>query len=235
MATLKLLDHPNILKIYEVFEDSKKYFLVTELCMGGELFDEIISHGHLSEKESANIVLQMLKGIAYCHSQGIVHRDLKPENILIDKEQDNILKLIDFGTASKYNKKKGLMKGLKGTSYYLAPEVITKEYDERCDVWSLGVIMYILLSGVPPFNGEDDYEIMEKVKVGKYSMQGDLWKSISQDGKYLLKRMLTLDYKRRPFAKELLQDNWFKNVPTTCVHSDILKEAFNNLSAFNAG
>lgn len=104
VATLKLLDHPNILKLYEVFEDSKKYFLVTEFCAGGELFDEIISHGHLSEKESARMVHQMLKGIAYCHSQGIVHRDLKPENILIDKEQDNILKIIDFGTASKYNK-----------------------------------------------------------------------------------------------------------------------------------
>ena len=98
----------------------------------------------------------MLKGIAYCHSQGIVHRDLKPENILIDREQDNILKLIDFGTASKYNKKSEKMKGLKGTSYYVAPEVIGADYDERCDVWSLGIIMYIMLSGVPPFDAADD-------------------------------------------------------------------------------
>ena len=98
----------------------------------------------------------MLKGIAYCHSHGIVHRDLKPENILIDKEQDNILKLIDFGTASKYKKESEKMKGLKGTSYYVAPEVIGGDYDERCDVWSLGIIMYILLSGVPPFDGPDD-------------------------------------------------------------------------------
>lgn len=86
VATLKVLDHPNILRLYEVFEDKKKYFLVTELCKGGELFDEIIEKGHLSEKDAANVILQMLKGIAYCHSQGIVHRDLKPENILIDKE-----------------------------------------------------------------------------------------------------------------------------------------------------
>ena len=85
VATLKVLDHPNILKLYEVFEDKKKYFLVTELCLGGELFDEIINKGRLFERDAANVILQMLKGIAYCHSQGIVHRDLKPENILIDK------------------------------------------------------------------------------------------------------------------------------------------------------
>ena len=103
VATLKVLDHPNILKLYEVFEDKKKYLLVMEMCIGGELFDEIIKHGTLSEQTAATYIHQILKGIAYCHSQGIVHRDLKPENILIDREQNNILKIIDFGTASKFS------------------------------------------------------------------------------------------------------------------------------------
>lgn len=99
MATLKKLDHPNILKLYEVFEDTKKYFLVTEYCKGGELFEEIVSKVTFSEHDAAQIISQVLKGVAYCHALGIVHRDLKPENVLIDKEQDNILKIIDFGTS----------------------------------------------------------------------------------------------------------------------------------------
>ena len=129
---------------------------------------------------------------------------MKPENILIDKEQDNILKLIDFGTASKYNKKNEKMKGLKGTSYYVAPEVIGGEYDERCDVWSLGVIMYILLSGSPPFDGAEDTAIMRKVAKGRYSIQGKLWTSISKQAKNLMIRMMTHNFKNRPFASELL-------------------------------
>ena len=104
MATLKKLDHPNILKLYEVFEDSKTYFLVTEHCKGGELFEEIVSKITFTENEAAKIIMQILSGIAYCHNIGIVHRDLKPENVLVDKEQDGILKIIDFGTAAEYDK-----------------------------------------------------------------------------------------------------------------------------------
>lgn len=170
MATLKKLDHPNILKLYEVFEDSKKYFLVTEYCKGGELFEEIVDKVTFSEQDAANIVQQVLKGIAYCHGLGIVHRDLKPENVLIDKEQDNILKIIDFGTSVEYDKTREKLKTVHGTSYYIAPEVLKMQYDERCDVWSIGVIMYILLSGKPPFDGATDKEITSKVSAGSYSM-----------------------------------------------------------------
>ena len=99
ISILKKLDHPNILKLYEVFEDDKRYYLVTELCKGGELFDEIINKVQFSEKEAATIVQQILQAVAYCHSLGIVHRDLKPENVLIDKELNNTLKIIDFGTS----------------------------------------------------------------------------------------------------------------------------------------
>ena len=160
MATLKKLDHPNILKLYEVFEDSKKYFLVTEYCKGGELFEEIVNKITFSEHEAAGIVKQVLQGVSYCHNIGIVHRDLKPENILVDKEQGGILKIIDFGTSAEYDKQDGAkLSTIHGTSYYIAPEVLKKKYNEKCDVWSIGVILYILLSGKPPFDGKSDNEI----------------------------------------------------------------------------
>jgi calcium-dependent protein kinase len=161
ITILKKLDHPNILKLYEVFEDEKRYYLVTELCKGGELFDEIVTKVCFSEKEAAAIIQQILQAVAYCHDLGIVHRDLKPENVLIDKELNNTLKIIDFGTSTIYDKSSGPLKTTHGTSYYIAPEVLNKRYDDRCDVWSIGVILYILLSGKPPFDGDNDEEITE--------------------------------------------------------------------------
>ena len=102
-----------------------------------------------------------MSAVSYCHTLGIVHRDLKPENILIDKELNNSLKVIDFGTSVQYEKDRELLNQVHGTSYYIAPEVLNKKYDERCDVWSIGVILFILLSGKPPFDGEDDDEITD--------------------------------------------------------------------------
>jgi len=104
-----------------------------------------------------------------------VHRDLKPENVLIDKELNNSLKIIDFGTSVQFDKQKEVLKTTHGTSYYIAPEVLQKKYDERCDVWSIGVILYILLSGKPPFDGENDDEITEQVKIGEYHLTGGVW------------------------------------------------------------
>ena len=103
-SVLKQLDHPNIIKLYEMFEDDRKYYVVQELCKGGELYDEVIKIGSFSEQKAAHIIKQILQAVAYCHDKGIVHRDIKPENILIDKEADNILKIIDFGTATEYNR-----------------------------------------------------------------------------------------------------------------------------------
>ena len=151
-----MLDHPNIIKLYEIFEDNDRYYLITELCKGGELFDEIAKEGSFSEQKAAGIIKQILMSVAYCHDKNVVHRDLKPENVLIDKEQNNTLKIIDFGTATQF-KNDELMKEVYGTSYYIAPDVLKKRgYNEKCDVWSIGVILYILLSGMPPFSGEGD-------------------------------------------------------------------------------
>lgn len=144
MEIMKKLDHPNILRIYEVYQDQKRYYLITELCTGGELFDEISKKTTFSEQDAAIIIEQILEAIAYCHSRNIAHRDLKPENILIDSKNHNNIKVIDFGTSQKMTKGEK-MNQTYGTAYYIAPEVLVSEYDEKCDVWSIGVIMYILL------------------------------------------------------------------------------------------
>jgi calcium-dependent protein kinase len=132
MEIMKKLDHPNILRIYEVFQDQKRYYLITELCTGGELFDEIAKKSVFSEKDAAIIIEQVLEAIAYCHAKSIVHRDLKPENILIDSSNKNNVKVIDFGTSQKMNSKYKMNQAF-GTSYYIAPEVLMTEYDEKCD------------------------------------------------------------------------------------------------------
>jgi len=152
---LSKLDHPNILKLYEVYTDEKRYYIVTELCKGGELFDEILKKGIFTEKEAAKIIQQILQAVAYFHELNIVHRDLKPENVLIDKELNNTLKIIDFGTSIEVQEHENLT-NTHGTSYYIAPEVLNKKYNKKCDVWSVGVILYILLSGKPPFDGNND-------------------------------------------------------------------------------
>jgi len=161
---LKEIDHPNIVKMYEFFEDEKRYYLVTEICKGGELFDEVLRLGHFTERDAAVLIRQVLSCVNYCHKNNIVHRDLKPENILLEpsKELDQI-KIIDFGTSLVYDPEKPLDEKL-GTPYYIAPEVLNKNYNSKCDIWSVGVITYILLSGAPPFNGSDDKEIMKQVR-----------------------------------------------------------------------
>lgn len=128
----------------------------------------------------------MLRAIAYCHGLGIVHRDLKPENLLIDKDQNNILKLIDFGTAVTYLKG-GKLEGVHGTSYYIAPEVLKSVYDERCDVWSIGCILYVLLSGRAPFDDEDDAIVAQKVLKGEYDLSSAPWDNVSEEGRDIIR------------------------------------------------
>jgi calcium-dependent protein kinase len=160
---LKNLIHPNIVRLYEVYEDKNSIFLVTELCDGRELFDEIIARGRFIEQEAAIVTKQMLQAIAYCHENNVAHRDLKPENILIDYKSKGSIKVIDFGTSHVFQKEANVMHQMYGTAYYIAPEVLAGAYTEKCDVWSIGVILYVMLSGKPPFNGRNDREILAKV------------------------------------------------------------------------
>jgi len=176
------------------------------------LFDRIIENDHFSEKDTAKIMQQLLSAVAYCHSHNIVHRDLKPENLVYDsKKKDSNLKVIDFGTAKDF-KPNQKMNETYGTAYYIAPEILNQNYTEKCDVWSCGVILYILLSGMPPFPGKDDREILRKVKVGKYHFDDAVWMNISDDAKRFIKKMMEIDANKRMSAQEALNDPWFNKV-----------------------
>lgn len=148
-----------------MYEDAKYLHLITELCTGGELFDRIIAktksrEGHFSEHDAAKLIRDILDAIAYCHDKQIVHRDLKPENFLYKTEaEDSPIKIIDFGLSRHDDQDFGIMKTKVGTPYYVAPEVLNREYTNSCDVWSIGVIAYILLCGYPPFYGDSDYQV----------------------------------------------------------------------------
>jgi len=209
---LTSLDHPHILKMYEMYEDKNKYYIISEYLEGGELFERIIQNDRFSEKDAAKIMKQILSAIAYCHKHHIVHRDLKPENLVYDCKDDNAnLKVIDFGTAKTFTPD-NKMNETYGTAYYIAPEVLNLSYTEKCDVWSCGVIMYILLSGTPPFNGRDDRDILRKVKSGKYGFDDPVWANVSKEAKKLIKRMMEVDQTKRASAQEALIDPWFDKV-----------------------
>ena len=160
---------------------------MTELCTGGELFEEITKRSSFSEKDAAGILSQVLSAMSYCHAKNICHRDLKPENILLDSKNNNAVKVIDFGTAQIFTPGVN-MNQTYGTAYYIAPEVINGNYNEKCDIWSIGVIMYILLSGKPPFDGEEDSDILKKVKVGHYQTNIPELRRVSKEGLDLLKK-----------------------------------------------
>ena len=208
------LDHPNIIKLYEYYEDEKKIYLIMELCTGGELFDKIIENTEkgkqFTEKQAANIFKQMMSAVNYCHKNGIVHRDLKPENLLyFDKSENSPIKVIDFGMSKRFDHNK-LMSEKVGTAYYISPEVIKGKYDEKCDIWSAGVILYILICGYPCFNGEDDREIMIAIQKGKIRFPSPEWDDVSDDVKNLILRMCCPPEKRLN-AEEVLNESWVKD------------------------
>jgi calcium-dependent protein kinase len=197
---LREVDHPNIIRLKDVFEDQKYLHLITELCTGGELFDRIIEKtkseaGHFSEQDAAKLIRDICDAIAYCHDvKQIVHRDLKPENFLYKTTADDSpIKIIDFGLSRHDNLNFGVMKTKVGTPYYVAPEVLRREYTKSCDVWSIGVITYILLCGYPPFYGDSDNEIFESVKIGRYEFPSPEWDDISEDAKDFINSLLKLD------------------------------------------
>ena len=200
---LRTLDHPNILKIFEFYSNKESYSIVTELCSEGELFQEIVDKGPFNEAYSAYVMFQILSAINYCHNMKIIHRDLKPENILIverDKNNYPRIKICDFGT-SKMFEKGAVQRKLVGSSYYIAPEVLKKRYDEKCDIWSCGVILYILLSARPPFSGDSDKEIMENVSTGKYDLESSPFNKVSKSCKDLIQKLLIMDPKKELVLK----------------------------------
>eukprot|EP01066_Platyproteum_vivax_P006551 Platyproteum_vivax@DN232_c0_g1_i1.p1 len=239
VATLKELDHPNIVKVYEFFEDEKYYHIVTEICQGGELFDRIVNRTEkgFGEREAALVMQQILSAVTYCHQRHIVHRDLKPENILMESERpDAPIKVIDFGTSRVFNPDRAMHQKL-GTPYYVAPEVLKRKYNEKCDVWSCGVIMYILLCGYPPFSGSSDEQILYNVQQGRVKFNGDEWRSVSNEAIALIKKMLTYEPAKRVSAEEALNDPWVAlNLKGQAVATDEQKlKCLTNLTKFRSG
>ncbi|KAF7817789.1 phosphoenolpyruvate carboxylase kinase [Senna tora] len=196
-----LSPHPNILQIFDFFETDDILSIVLHLCQPLTLFDRIIDRP-LPETQAASIIKQLLEALAHCHRHGIAHRDIKPDNILFDSS-DN-LKLADFGSAEWFGDGRS-MSGVVGTPYYVAPEVLLgREYDEKVDVWSSGVIMYIMLAGIPPFYGESPAEIFEAVARANLRFPSRVFRSVSPAAKDLLRKMICRDASRRLSAEQAL-------------------------------
>ena len=209
---LRKISHPNITNIFEIFADSKKYYVIMEFLEGGELFDAITSIGSFTEESACQVMKQLLSAIFYLHSNNIVHRDLKPENIMLLSKPENgnyHIKLIDFGTAKIFKPGKKMNKFI-GTSYYIAPEILKEKYDEKCDVWSCGIILYILLCGYPPFNGNTNVEIFHAIQNQNPIFAGEEWDDITSEAKELIKLMLRKNPNERWSAEQCLKHKWFK-------------------------
>ena len=219
---LKDVDHPHIIKLYDVYEDSKSIHLVTELCTGGELYDRIIAkthspEGHYSEYDAGRIIRNVLEAISYCHNvKNIVHRDLKPENfLLLNKNDDSPVKIIDFGLSRQTDVEGGgIMQTRVGTVYYVAPEVFTSKdhYTCKCDIWSIGVITYVLLCGYPPFLGQSDAATLDLVKnaIVDFPPEGT-WDDITDEAKEFIQYLLNPNPELRPTADEALQHSWLNH------------------------
>ena len=214
---LRTTDHPNIIKLYDIYEDNKYIYLIMEECNGGEFFDSLAKRAKeknmYTEKECAKIFKQILEAVNYLHAHGVCHRDLKPENILFSNvADDSSLKLIDFGL-SKVLDGESNMKKTVGTTFYMAPEVIQGNYNEKCDIWSCGIILYIMLCGKPPFYSQDEEELKKKICSMKYNFDYPEFKRVSQDAIKINKKILVGPDKRLS-ASEILADPWIKeNAP----------------------
>ena len=210
---LKQFDHPNIVKLFEYFIDNDKYLLITEYCRGGDLFRVIKKKKKFSELSAVYIMFQIFRALIYCHNTiHLAHRDIKPENIVIFKKNNTAtedlydVKLIDFGIAKKLDiNNKKMDDKIKGSLYYMAPEVFSKKSDEKCDIWSCGVVLYLLVTGKYPFNGKDQKEIIRNIKEGRFSFPEDIIDKLSNELRDLIKNCLQVNPAKRLSAKEALK------------------------------
>lgn len=311
---LKLLDHPNIIKMYDAYLTEDSFYLILEYLTGGELYDTIIGFKFFTERTASKIMFQLLSAIAYMHSKQLVHRDIKPENLLVEaseliemiekhksinnqketknpKSQDNTLKkqpsdmksimkspvnastvkinslahsscnslantlkgenidvlfkndniefnivLIDFG-ACTYLKEGDYLSMKFGTPYYIAPEVLKQKYNNKCDVWSCGIIMYTLLIGHPPFLGSNNKDILQKIEKGFIPFDNPKWDKISYEGKLFLKQLLDYNPDTRISAQDALNSKWFKlwqNTQNSNIETIFLNDIINNIKSFRA-
>jgi calcium-dependent protein kinase len=237
-AIMKMMDHPNIIRLFDTYQNSHFIYLVMELCTGGDLFGRMMEVDHFSEREAAAVMQQVFRAVAYMHQQRpkvVCHRDLKPENFLFATREESIsesvLKLIDFGLSTSFEPGKK-MKGRTGTPYYMAPEILAGSYDERCDLWSAGVIMYRLLSGEMPFQGENIREVFVKVNEGRFDFPTGRWQHISDDAKCLVSELLMFRPQSRCTAQQALNHGWIKHNAPDAKGKQLTRVVVKKLSSF---
>ncbi|KAL1565495.1 CDPK-related kinase 4 [Salvia divinorum] len=211
-----LSGHKNLIKFYDAFEDTHYVYVVMELCEGGELLDRILARGgRYTEEDAKKIVVQMLSVVAFCHLQGVVHRDLKPENFLFaTKDEDSQMKVIDFGL-SDFIRPDQRLNDIVGSAYYVAPEVLHRSYSSEADIWSIGVITYILLCGSRPFWARTESGIFRSVLRADPNFHDAPWPSVSAEGKDFVKRLLNRDHRKRMTAAQALSHPWLRDLNIT--------------------
>ncbi|KAH9624233.1 hypothetical protein KSS87_004976 [Heliosperma pusillum] len=210
----RLSGHPNVVDLKAVYEEEDSVHLVMELCAGGELFHQLEKNGRYSEIQAKTLFRHLMQVVLYCHDNGVVHRDLKPENILLaTRASSSPIKLADFGLATYITPGQSLH-GTVGSPFYIAPEVLSGGYTQAADVWSAGVILYILLSGMPPFWGKTKSKIFDAVRAADLRFPSEPWDHISKSAKELIRKMLCIDPLKRLTAQQVLAQSWMEEVPT---------------------
>mmetsp|Transcript_28352 Transcript_28352/g.60865 ORF Transcript_28352/g.60865 Transcript_28352/m.60865 type:complete len:403 (-) Transcript_28352:119-1327(-) len=213
---LSEMNHRCIMRMVGCYEDEEYVHIITEKYDGGELFDKIIDcandNGCLSEEKAAGIIKSLLEAVAYLHENDIVHRDIKPENILFESEEENAIRLIDFGLSRRHKKGEEPMSNSVGTSYYMSPELLNGNYNKSTDMWSVGTVVYILLCGYPPFNGNADPGIFKKIKEGNLKFPVWHWGDKSDEAKDFIKCLLKRDPRKRYTAKAALDHPWIQSL-----------------------
>jgi calcium-dependent protein kinase len=233
LETLQIVDHPNVIRLYATYEDAKYLHLVMEFCSGGDLMERIVTQGVYSEATAAPVMHKLCSGVSHLHSSYICHRDIKLENILFaDTLNSEEVKIVDFGMACKFGETP--LRSRVGTPYYMSPEVVQGSYSKECDVWSLGVVLYVMLSGTQPFSGNELTVVLDKIVRADFSFKYEVWSKISASAKHLISAMLVVRPLMRLTLSEVLEHAWFKEtIRPTPVQVPI--SVLNSLKRYKAG
>merc|ERR1711935_1020469 len=231
IRVLKRLDHKNVVKLLEAYESRTCVYLVMELVTGGELFDRIVEKGSYSEKDAADLIKQVLSAVAYMHEEGVVHRDLKPENLLYySPDAESKIMISDFGLSKM--EESGVMATACGTPGYVAPEVLAqKPYGKAVDVWSIGVISYILLCGYPPFYDENDANLFAQILKGEFEFDSPYWDDISEEAKDFIRSLMCVNVENRLSCDGALSHSWITGAKSDRnIHASVSEQLKKNFA-----
>jgi calcium-dependent protein kinase len=232
---LRITDHPNIVRVYEFSEDDENFNIIMEYWEGGELLEYICKSGTFTEGMACKILKQILSALSYLHSQNIIHSDVKAENIMfVNKNAEDLhVKIIDFGLASKFNPDEK-MSTIQGTPYYIAPEVLKKNFNEKADIWSWGILLYTILCGKPPFYGKTLKEVFSAILQYDLKFEHKNWEDKSTIVKEFIRELLAYDSSKRPSAKNCLKMRWIRKFSKSKAWGTnvISKTALRNLRNF---